>query len=100
MKTRNELLNDLSAELAKQAPSPNINDFSNGWASAYRYIYLRLSDILAIPDDMVMVPRVPTEAMLDAATNLENEEFNDHCYPTNAKIYAAMIAAIKKEKGE
>ena len=118
MKTRTELLNDLSAELAKQAPSTNINDFSNGWTSAIRYIYLRLSAILALHGDMVMVPRssIPNDewfaSMVCLARNDWAAKYEDNWLETDenhpddymgGEIRTALLevlAAIKKEKGE
>ena len=52
-----------------------------------------LREQVSTQKDWVLVPREPTEAMIDAGESLNNEPFNSQ--PTE-EIYRAMIAAISK----
>jgi hypothetical protein len=45
-----------------------------------------IASLIAVPDGMVLVPREPTEAMIDAGSTCDPE---DGCYP----VWSAMIAA-------
>ena len=85
MKTKTELFNELVARLSVKARRNS--GYSQDYQDARYIIADEIASILALPDGTVSVPKVPTEAMMNAGIDARETGYG------LIVIYTAMIAA-------